>query len=599
MSYTYPQALDALQIVITDLLTASYPNTAFNVRVVADAVSGTASVDWNGTPGDPYVRVTVNMPVRKATYRMSADEFRHWAAYGLHEVGHPNDTCKATWQEAVRTQRHQLLNALEDVRIEKRTIDRGIAHNAVKVLSELIDMLHAKTVANGYNPNEPRSIGWTLSTLGRHANGYAIDISDITRNLNPNGIVGQVVPWALADLAACTSTQDCLDLADKVVAAINAAMVAQKVTEAPSEADEADEASDAADEAGAPVAPPVAEQGGMLEDRKDPEADETLADDLEGEADEAGKTAPVQGGGGGKPADEFKASDVDEVDMNPTTEGNLTSSGNEAHAQRRIIYALRHAAEQASEPGVGDRRITGRDTHGSVAYVTGNASKMGRQRQLLARALKHEEQDDFDGGRLNGRLNTKALHKLTTGGETIFGKRVLSEGYDTDLQILIDGSGSMAGTRILAATALALTAAQAASQVGVNCTAHVFNDEGLQLLTKGREKPNGKKFAYAYNQVGGSTPLTENMLLAATLQAKRANGRRRVMLVITDGGCNSGDDVVRAAATYLERAMGVELANLHIGPKVMGLFRNEVAVKVDQVSETGLNQLTAVMGRGA
>jgi len=89
------------------------------------------------------------------------------------------------------------------------------------------------------------------------------------------------------------------------------------------------------------------------------------------------------------------------------------------------------------------------------------------------------------------------------------------------------------------------------------------------------------------------------MLLAATLQAKRANGRRRVMLVITDGGCNNGDDVVRAAATYLERAMGVELANLHIGPKVMGLFRNEVAVKVDQVAETGLQQLTAVMGRGA
>ena len=93
MSYTYPEALNAMEKIAVDLLTASFPDTLFNVRVAADAVTGTASVDWNGKPGvECYVRVTINMPVRAATYRMSADEFRHWAAYLLHEVGHPNET---------------------------------------------------------------------------------------------------------------------------------------------------------------------------------------------------------------------------------------------------------------------------------------------------------------------------------------------------------------------------------------------------------------------------------------------------------------------------------------------------------------------------
>jgi cobalamin biosynthesis protein CobT len=606
MSYTYPEALNAMQGVATDLLKASFPDTLFNVRVAADAVTGTASVDWNGTPGvDAGVRVTINMPVRKATYRMSADEFRHWAAYLLHEVGHPNDTSKTVWKDAVATGRHRLLNALEDVRIEKATIGRGIAHNAKQVLSELVDMLHTKAVVDGYDPNEPKSIGWTLSTLGRHANGYAVDVSDITAKLDPNGIVGKVVSWALTDLDACRSTQDCLDLSDRVVAAINAGMKADKADKGAQQPEEPSQkgkgkrdGEKGLDMPKPPVGAPQPPQGGMVEDRED-EADKAEAEseaesEPEGEAEPEDENEPDVD----QEPEAFTASDVEEVDLHPTDSGDMVA-GSEAATQAQIVYRLRRAAERAAQPGVGEGRVAGRDRDGSVAFVTGKASRMGRQRQLLAQALKREEQESFDGGRTSGRLNTRALHKLTTGSDTIFGKRTLSEGYDTDLQVLIDGSGSMAGQRMLAAASLALVASQAAAQVGVTCTAHIFTDSGLGLLTKGREKPVGRKFAYAYNQTGGSTPLTESMLLAAHLQAKRANGKRRVMLVITDGGCNNGPEVVKAAAEYLEQAMHVEIANLHIGSQVLGIFRNEVAVNVSDVASVGLKQLTAVMGRGA
>jgi Mg-chelatase subunit ChlD len=190
------------------------------------------------------------------------------------------------------------------------------------------------------------------------------------------------------------------------------------------------------------------------------------------------------------------------------------------------------------------------------------------------------------------------MWKLTTGATTIFGKRTSTEGYDTDVQILVDASGSMNGNKIMAAASLALVVAQAASQVGVDCYAHTFSDDGLAMMTQGKAKPIPRKFAYAVNQVMGGTPLTENILLTSQLQQRRAGNKRRILFVITDGDCNNGAKVLKAGADYVE-SLGTEIANLHIGSQVMGVFRNEVAVRPDKVREAGLKQLTSVLERGA
>src|SRR6187200_2977152 len=95
-----------------------------------------------------------------------------------------------------------------------------------------------------------------------------------------------------------------------------------------------------------------------------------------------------------------------------------------------------------------------------------------------------------------------------------------------------------------------------------------------------------------------STPLTKSLLTVAHLQHKRASGKRKILFVITDGDCDLGHDVVKAAGQYVE-STGTEVANLHIGRQVMGLFRNEVAVDVHNVSKVGLKQLTQVLEGGA
>jgi len=617
--YTYPEALNAMEKIATDLCTAAFPDTSFSVRVVADSITGTASVDWNRKP-EPFQHcyVTINMPVRRATYRMSADEFRHWAGYLLHEVGHPFETDKVQWTEAVAEGKHKLLNSLEDVREELCTIRRGIAKNAVKVFSDLIDMMHAKAVAEGYNPNEINSIGWTLSSLGRRANGYTLDLSDIDRRLDPNSIAGKVVAWALDELAACTSTSDCRVLSGKIIDFVNAErrkahdalnLPEPEIEEIDPEAEPEEfggqnetrgkEDEDEVQPDNTPVIPEEEPKGPGQPTQKDEDAQSPEGEVVDaGSPEDAG--APESDEEEKSPEDnspeEFTDADVEEVDLTPTEEGNLTSANaREAEAQKRITGMMRRVLKGH---GVRENEIKGRSVNGSVDLVTTSAAKMGVQRALLARCLKANDNEDHDTGRKHGRLNRRALHRLASGNNAIFGRRTITEGYDTDVQILVDGSGSMQGRSIQAASTLALVVAQAAAQVGVDCTTHLFNDEGLLWATKGRAKPLPKKFAYMQNNITGSTPLSESILLASHLQHKRSGNKRRILFVITDGGCNSGPDVLKAAAQYVE-TLGTEVANLHIGSKVMGVFRNEVAVNVQDVSKTGLKQLTAVLERGA
>jgi hypothetical protein len=88
------------------------------------------------------------------------------------------------------------------------------------------------------------------------------------------------------------------------------------------------------------------------------------------------------------------------------------------------------------------------------------------------------------------------------------------------------------------------------------------------------------------------------MIQAAKMQKQRAGNKRKIMFIVTDGACNNGTHVVKAAGEYVERTIGVEIANLHIGYGKPGMFRNEAAVRPDKVSEAGLRQLTQMLERG-
>jgi hypothetical protein len=599
MAYLYPEALNGIQKIVADYFRIALPLKRVNVKVVAASVTGTASVDW-GRSNYTYLydlQVVVNMPVRPAQYRMTENEFQHWAAYALHEVGHPLHTDKAVWDEAVAKRQHRMLNAVEDVRQEKLIIDAGLALNAKAAFSALVDSLMAKAWADGYDPNAIASFGWTIAVLGRAQNGYQIDVQGVWSALKPSGGAKLCLDWALPRLARCVTTRDCLDLANDI-----SAFLAKFKTKLPPE-EATGKAKDGREGEKAPAEGEAAESepAGSPEARGGQNCDRPADEEKAGEESAAGGRG-VKGGAGkeeGEPASLTDA-DFDDAGLQPNSMDNMEAGNRDAHVQQAVTEVMREGLRAKIAPTEISGRAIANVSRGlnSVEYVEAMSAKMGRQRALLARALKREEEDTFEGGRQHGRFDSRRISKALQGDPHVFGRRVLSEGYDTDVQILVDGSGSMAGSSIIASSVLALVVAQAARQVGVDCTAHVFNDHGLHEATKGKAKPVAKKFAYMINQIMGGTPLCESMIMAARLQAGRARGKRKVMFLVTDGGDIHGTAVLRGIGDFIERQMGIEIANLHIGRMPMGAFRNECAVDTRNVGEVGLQRLTATLERG-
>ena len=86
------------------------------------------------------------------------------------------------------------------------------------------------------------------------------------------------------------------------------------------------------------------------------------------------------------------------------------------------------------------------------------------------------------------------------------------------------------------------------------------------------------------------------MARAATAQAKRARHKRRVLFIVTDGGCDYGPAVVKRMGNYLEKSLGTIMAHVSIGAPLYGAFKAEVMIPWDKpVAEVGLEHFTKVL----
>ena len=79
--YTYPEYLNAMQRIASDLLKRAYEKDPVKfpysplrtqITVVADSMTGTASVSWRADWGQ--LHVTINLPVKPANYRVTEIE---------------------------------------------------------------------------------------------------------------------------------------------------------------------------------------------------------------------------------------------------------------------------------------------------------------------------------------------------------------------------------------------------------------------------------------------------------------------------------------------------------------------------------------------
>jgi hypothetical protein len=137
--------------------------------------------------GISYCNAKVIFPSIDETSQIPEHTFNNLIGYALHELGHAWYTDNRAWDRA--RDKHgkfvsNLINGLEDPRIERKVIESGRAPNSRCLFENLLDSVLTK---DGYvKPDDKQNIPFLLAVEGRRLNGYSI---------RPASIVNDS-PWA-------------------------------------------------------------------------------------------------------------------------------------------------------------------------------------------------------------------------------------------------------------------------------------------------------------------------------------------------------------------------------------------------------------------
>lgn len=129
------------------------------------------------------VDAKVLFPNIDETKRIPTDVFNNLIGYALHELGHAWFTNNTPWDNA--RQKHgqfvsNLINGLEDPRIEKLVIESGRAPNARALFENLLNSVLKR---DGYvQPDDKKNIPFLLAVEGRRLNGYNVCVPSIVND---------------------------------------------------------------------------------------------------------------------------------------------------------------------------------------------------------------------------------------------------------------------------------------------------------------------------------------------------------------------------------------------------------------------------------
>lgn len=141
---------------------------------------------------------------------MKRSTFNNLIGYAIHELGHAWFTTNEPWDKA-RNEYGQfvgnLINGLEDPRIERKVIESGYAPNAKALFEELLNSVIKK---NGYvEADDLKNVPFLLAVEGRRLNGYHIDAPSVT-DFAP---WSADLHWALAEAQLAPHTQRITEIA--------------------------------------------------------------------------------------------------------------------------------------------------------------------------------------------------------------------------------------------------------------------------------------------------------------------------------------------------------------------------------------------------
>ena len=279
-----------------------------------------------------------------------------------------------------------------------------------------------------------------------------------------------------------------------------------------------------------------------------------------------------------------------------TERENVTAT---AHAESALLTSRGVHARDTAE-------YYGTSADGLAARLRVVLPTPGPLRDQVAQLIRADERHGVERYRAAGRLDRRAITRTGRGAQNVFSRRTATEGVDTAVFLLLDGSGSMTTNidpydnrtpeRIDVAAALALHLAEAAEAARGRVAVAVFYGTTTRPVLRYAKRFGGRFHAdgLAACRPAGGTPLAAAMLgAAAALRDEPAD--RRILLALTDGADERGPSSVIAAVKVIE-ARGIETVGIGCGVDVAYAFKNAVNVKnLRTLADRGLAALVALL----
>jgi cobalamin biosynthesis protein CobT len=412
---------------------------------------------------------TIVLPSLPHDTQLTSDQVLVARGYIDHEAAHVRHSemdvmakCIKECAESGNKILPRVLNGIEDVRIERKTIDeypgslRNLTATTHAVNSEFLER-HGDTDAAS---DRQRIMSIALTWAGRRDMGYDTDTCQKCLDLMPEGLRKETEAWAKA-IKGCRSTEEALGLARRIDADIR-----EKTEE------DGDEPID-----GEPY--DVGNDGRPVKRSGEGEG--------EGNVSNYGQ---AQEGGGIKEEQDY---DVQPNEALESTWREAIQEGNRAEKYRPMStfsdkLHTRHDKHNKYSGGGTNNRGHRHLAHGSHSEYeeikSGMVGKLNTMRRKLERAITAKMERNWAYGLNDGNLDSRRLTAAYNGSPNVYKAREQSDDFDTSVTILIDLSGSMLGNPALLAQNVAIALGECLERTPVeyeilgfnNTSGHLQND---------------------------------------------------------------------------------------------------------------------------
>jgi hypothetical protein len=541
-------------------------------RAATGDTSGRWQLELGGQTAGIYFKDQswrLQLPALPLDARLTPQERDHWAGYTIHETGHACFTRFDVWNKAVSEGLQDLVNGLEDVRIERKLIDMGVAANARALLEGLTDFMVRKSVNNGFDPHNParEHLSFALALYGRiNVNGYDVPSAPAVNAKTARGWA-----WIWRELETCQSTLDVLRLARKIRKKQDAADASKQE---PGKQDAADGQDASKQETGGQDA---ADGQDAQQDASGAGAGENKQDDAQ-QGQQAQEDKPDGAGGAGASREGgfgLKSLEPSLDDLADAIRQRGKPQTQEEELVDRWLGTLPRAKQGDWKPAPGnDANLKDLETlYPSLAKLKAD----------ITRLVKSPDRIGVTRGLSSGVLDRRAFSRIATGARDVFARRAYAEGVNAAVSIVLDGSSSMhKDQKLKFSNAMALAMGDALDRAAVPFEVLIAGI-GYQLLAVDTVKPFNETWRKRRSGLarletfGGTCNLLGATVAVDRLLAQR-DATRRILFVLSDGDDNWPAPVWRRAIDLWARK-GVETVGVGLMYDVREAFPDCVTIR--------------------